>query len=266
MWTLSANNMSHYIYYNTEFQLAIYIQCRVGLPSMGIARHFKLHHNAMWKEHRKSLTLIRPGIDMSIPLFKVGDRPASGGATTDFNMSIPTLKIKTDISIPRWQLVGRSTVSSAHSVHWLQIGTLTLALHFGSGSALWLRLRILASALHFGSGSAFWLQLRLRSLAPARHFDSDSAPWLQYLCAGSALWLRLRGLALAPHSYLAHWLRLCILALAFETVWLRRLAPAPKIGSVSWNWLPLLKLASASEIVRLERLAPASEIGLDSWD
>ena len=46
------------------------------------------------------LTRIGPGIDMSIPRFKVGDGSASGGATTDFDVSIPTLKIENDMSIP----------------------------------------------------------------------------------------------------------------------------------------------------------------------
>ena len=46
------------------------------------------------------LTRIGPGIDMSIPRFKVGDGSTSGGATTDFDVSISTLKIENDMSIP----------------------------------------------------------------------------------------------------------------------------------------------------------------------
>ena len=46
------------------------------------------------------LTRIGPGIYMSIPRFKVGDGSTSGGATTDFDVSIPTLKIENDMSIP----------------------------------------------------------------------------------------------------------------------------------------------------------------------
>ena len=47
--------MERYISYNEEFKLMICRTCRYGLSTNYIGDHFRIHHNASWREHRVHL-------------------------------------------------------------------------------------------------------------------------------------------------------------------------------------------------------------------
>jgi Orsellinic acid/F9775 biosynthesis cluster protein D len=58
--TIHAQNiidvMERYIKYDMEFGLAICVTCKKGIPADHVLRHFRMHHNPTWKEHKKGLT------------------------------------------------------------------------------------------------------------------------------------------------------------------------------------------------------------------
>ena len=56
--------MDRYIRYNEEFQLAICIACRVGIPSSYVLRHYREKHNAVWSENRSSLKKHLENLDL----------------------------------------------------------------------------------------------------------------------------------------------------------------------------------------------------------
>jgi len=48
--------MQRYIQFNSEFGLAICVQCRTGIPKGYLMHHFHSHHKPTRKEHQKVLT------------------------------------------------------------------------------------------------------------------------------------------------------------------------------------------------------------------
>jgi len=56
--------MEVYITYNSEFQLAICVSCKCGLPSNHVSRHMSRYHTATWKAHRSELRKYVQGLTL----------------------------------------------------------------------------------------------------------------------------------------------------------------------------------------------------------